>query len=125
MNLLQLLLILRARYRIALLTLLLTVAAALGASLLIHNTYKATTSVVLNYKGSDPVTGQAMASQLQPGFLSTQIEIVGSMSVARQVVDTLKLAEGDLVRQSFMDATAGAGDLRDWLAAGLLSKLEV
>jgi chain length determinant protein EpsF len=125
MNLIQLLLILRARYRIALLALLLTVAGALGASLLIHKTYKATTSVVLNYKGSDPVTGQAMASQLQPGFLATQIEIVGSMSVARQVVDTLKLAEGDLVRQGFMDATAGAGDLRDWVAAGLLSKLEV
>jgi succinoglycan biosynthesis transport protein ExoP len=125
MNLAQFLLILRARYRIALLALLLTVAAALGVSLLSHKTYKATTSLVLNYKGSDPVTGQAMASQLLPGYMATQIEIVGSMSVALKVVDALKLAEGELVKQSFLDATGGEGNLRDWLAAGLLSKLEV
>jgi succinoglycan biosynthesis transport protein ExoP len=125
MNLAQILRILRARYRIALLALLLTVAAALGASLLSHKTYKATTSLVLSYKGSDPVTGQAMASQLQPGFMATQIEIVGSMSVARKVVDVLKLAEGDLVKQRFMDATDGEGNVRDWVASALLSKLEV
>jgi chain length determinant protein EpsF len=124
LSLAQLLLILRARWRIALLALLLTVAAALGATLLSHKTYKATTSLVLNYKGSDPVTGQAMASQLLPGYMATQIEIVGSMSVARKVVDALRLAEGELVKQRFLDA-GGEGDLRDWVAAGLLSKLEV
>ncbi|WP_426112990.1 chain length determinant protein EpsF [Massilia sp. PWRC2] len=121
----QFLLILRARYRIALLLLLLTVAAALVATLLSPKTYKATTALVLNYKGSDPVTGQAMASQLLPGYMATQIEIVGSMSVALKVVDALRLAEGALVKQRFLDATDGAGNVRDWVAAGLLSKLDV
>jgi chain length determinant protein EpsF len=125
MNLTQLLLILRARYRTALIALLLTVAAALGASLLSHKTYKATTALVLNYKGTDPVTGQAMASQLQPGYMDTQVEIINSTSVARKVVETLKLDQGDLVKQHFMDATDGDGDLRDWVANGLLAKLEV
>jgi succinoglycan biosynthesis transport protein ExoP len=125
LSLTQFLLILRARYRIALLALLLTVAAALGVSLLTHKTYKATTSLVLNYKGSDPVTGQAMASQLLPGYMATQIEIVGSMSVALKVVDALKLAQGELVKQRFLDATGGEGNLRNWLAAGLLAKLDV
>lgn len=125
MTLSQFLLIVRARYRIALLVLLLTVAAAVVATMLSPKTYKATTALVLNYKGSDPVTGQAMASQLLPGYMATQIEIVGSMRVARIVVDALKLAQGDAVKQRFLAATDGVGDLRDWLASGLLSKLEV
>ncbi|HEX9174258.1 MAG TPA: Wzz/FepE/Etk N-terminal domain-containing protein, partial [Telluria sp.] len=125
MSLAQFLLILRARYRIALLALLLTVAAAAAVSLLSPKTYRATTALVLNYKGSDPVTGQAMASQLLPGYMATQIEIVGSMSVALKVVDALKLAQGEAVKQSFLAATGGEGKLRDWLAAGLLAKLEV
>lgn len=121
----QVLLILRARWIIAVAALLLTVCAALGVTLLTAKTYKATTSLVLNYKGSDPVTGQAMASQLLPGYMSTQIEIVGSMSVALKVVDALKLAEGAKVQERFMKSTGGEGQLRDWLAAGLLAKLAV
>lgn len=125
MNLTQVLLILRARWVIVLAALLLTVGAALGVTLLTAKTYKATTSLVLNYKGSDPVTGQAMASQLLPGYMATQIEIVGSMSVALKVVDALKLAEGQQIQQRFVSATGGEGQLRDWLAAGLLGKLSV
>ena len=125
MTLTQFLLILRARYRMVLLVPVLTVAAALAVSLLLPKTYKATTALVLNYKGSDPVTGQAMASQLLPGYMATQIEIVNSMSVALKVVDALKLADGELVKQRFLDATDGEGSVRDWVAAGLLAKLTV
>jgi chain length determinant protein EpsF len=125
MNLTQALLILRARWVIVLLAPLLTVAGAIGVTLLTPKTYQATTSLVLNYKGSDPVTGQAMASQLLPGYMQTQIEIVGSQSVALKVVDALKLAEGDEIRQRFQAATGGQGELRDWLASGLLGKLAV
>lgn len=125
MNLTQALLILRARWVIVLLAPLLTVATALGVTLMTPKTYQATTSLVLNYKGSDPVTGQAMASQLLPGYMSTQIEIVGSMSVALKVVDALKLAEGADVKRHFLAATGGKGELRDWLASGLLGKLMV
>jgi succinoglycan biosynthesis transport protein ExoP len=125
LNLTQVLLILRARWLIVVLALLLTVGAALGVTLMTPKSYQATTSLVLNYKGSDPVTGQAMASQLLPGFMATQIEIVGSMSVALKVVDALKLAHDPKVQQRFASATGGKGELRDWLAGGLLGKLSV
>lgn len=125
MNLTQALLILRARWLIVVLAPLLTVAMALGVTLMTPKTYQATTSLVVNYKGSDPVTGQAMASQLLPGFMATQIEIVGSMSVALKVVEALKLDQGPKVQQHFMAATGGKGQLRDWLAAGLLGRLTV
>ena len=118
-------LVLRAHRRLIVAALLLTVSAALAVSLLTPRSYKATTSLVLNYKGSDPVTGQAMPSQLLPGYMATQIEIVGSMSVALKVVDALHLADGPLVRERFVDATDGEGSIRDWVATGLLAKLDV
>ncbi|MGV8899258.1 MAG: chain length determinant protein EpsF [Burkholderiaceae bacterium] len=125
MNLSQFLLILRAHYKVILLTLIVTVAAAFTVTVLKPKTYKATTSLVLNYKGSDPVTGVAMPSRLLPGYMSTQVDIVKSLSVAVNVVDALKLAEGDDVKQSFLNSTGGEGNVRDWVAAGLLGKLDV
>ena len=121
----QLWLILRARRRLVCAAVLLTLFAALAVSLLTPKTYKATTSLVLNYKGSDPVTGQVMPSQLLPGYMATQIDIVGSMSVALKVVDALHLADGAAVQERFVDATGGEGSLRDWVATGLLAKLDV
>lgn len=125
MNLSQFLLILRAHYKIILLALIVTVATTVAVTLLKPKTYKATTSLVLNYKGTDPVTGTAMPSQLLPGYMSTQVEIVNSMSVALKVVDTLKLAEGEDVKKSFLASAAAGGNIRDWVAAGLLGRLEV
>ncbi|MDP3844418.1 MAG: chain length determinant protein EpsF [Oxalobacteraceae bacterium] len=125
MNLSQFLLILRAHYKIILLALIVTVATTVTVTLLKQKTYKATTSLVLNYKGTDPVTGNAMPSQLMPGYMSTQIEIVKSMSVALKVVDTLKLAEGEDVKKSFAASAASNGNIRDWVAAALLGKLEI
>ena len=125
MNPSQFLLILRAHYKIILLALVVTATAALAVSLLKPKTYKATTSLVLNYKGTDPVTGTAMPSYLLPGYISTQVDIVNSISVALKVVDALKLAAGPEVEKSFQDATKGEGNVRDWVATGLLGKLEV
>lgn len=125
MNLSQFLLILRAHYKVILLTLIVTVAAAFTVTVLKPKTYKATTSLVLSYKGTDPVTGVAMPSRLLPGYMSTQVDIVKSLSVAVNVVDALKLAEGDEVQQSFLNSTGGVGNIRDWVAAGLLGKLDV
>jgi uncharacterized protein involved in exopolysaccharide biosynthesis len=56
-------------------------------------TYKATASVLLNYKGMDPVTGLTMPGQLLPGYMATQIDIISSKNVALRVVDRCKLAE--------------------------------
>jgi uncharacterized protein involved in exopolysaccharide biosynthesis len=59
MNLTQFLLILKARSKIILITFAITVFTTLVVSLLLPKSYTATTSLVLNYKGMDPVTGLA------------------------------------------------------------------
>jgi succinoglycan biosynthesis transport protein ExoP len=125
MNFTQFLLILRARYKIILLTLFLTVGATVAISLLLPKTYKATTSMVLNYKGVDPVTGMTLPAQLMPGYMATQVDIINSPRIALKVVDDLKLAEGAAVKEQFMEATKGEGTIRDWLATLLLKNLDV
>ncbi len=125
MNVHQFLLILLARKKIILTTLLLTVALALGWSLIQAKTYKATASVLLNYKGVDPLTGLTMPGQLLPGYMATQIDIISSKNVALRVVDALHLATSPAVIQQFNESTEGRGTVRDWLADLLLKKLEI
>lgn len=125
MNLRQFLLILLARKKIILATLAVTILLALGFSLVQQPTYKATASVLLNYKGVDPLTGLTMPGQLLPGYMATQVDIISSKNVALRVVDTLKLATSKAVLDQFNATTGGRGDLRDWLADLLLKKLDI
>jgi chain length determinant protein EpsF len=125
MNFHQFFLILRARRWILIATLLLTVGTTMIVSLLLPKTYKATASVLMNYKGVDPVTGLAMPGQLMPGYMATQIDIISSKNVALRVVDRMKLAESPAVIAQYNEATGGEGTVRDWLADLLLQKVEV
>jgi len=125
MNLHQFFLVLLARRKILIATLLLTVGVTLLVSLMLPKTYKGTASVVMNYKGVDSVTGLAMPSQLMPGYMATQIDIIASKNVAIRVVERLRLAESPAVIEQFNDATGGEGNARDWLADLLLTKLEI
>jgi succinoglycan biosynthesis transport protein ExoP len=125
MNFTQFLLILRARYKIILITLLVTVTSTVSVSLLLPKTYKATASLVLNFKGADPVTGMILPVQLMPSYIATQVDIINSRRVALRVVDDLKMAEGAAVQAQFVAATEGKGNIRDWLADLLLKKVDV
>lgn len=125
MNPSLLLLALRARYKIVLLTLGATVLATLAISLILPKSYVAGVSMVVNYKGVDSVTGLSVPAQLMPGYIATQVDIIKSKSVALKVVDDLKLASSPVVQAQFKEATDGQGTLRDWMADALLRKLEV
>jgi len=125
MHFYQFLLLLRARRKLILATLLATILLALGWSLVQGKTYTATTSVLLNYKGVDPLTGLTMPGQLLPGYMATQIDIISSKNVALRVVDRLRMATNPAVIAQFQDATDGRGTVRDWLADLLLRKLDI
>lgn len=126
MNFSQFLLVLRAHYLIALFTFLVTLSGTLLVSMLLPKTYKASTSMVLNYKGVDPVTGSTLPAQLLPGYMATQVDIITSSSVAMMVVDELKMDQNENVKASFEEENKGkGGNIRDWLAAGLQKNLAV
>ena len=121
----QFIYILRARYKIALAAFLLTIISALIISLVLPKSYKASASVIVNYKGADPVTGLSLPAQLMPGYMATQADIIASKNVALKVIENLKLAEGESIKRKFIQQTKGEGDIKDWLSDLLLKKLDV
>jgi succinoglycan biosynthesis transport protein ExoP len=125
MNPSLLLLALRARYKIVLLALGVTVLVAMAITLTRPKAYVAGVSMVVNYKGVDPVTGLSVPAQLMPGYIATQVDIIKSRSVALKVVDNLKLDRAPDVQANFQKATGGTGTLRDWLADSILGGLDV
>lgn len=121
----QLLLVLRARRKIILYTLLSMMAVAAILSLVLPKTYKATTTLVLNYTGIDPVTGIAFPGQMVPSYVATQVGIIHSKGVALKVVKELKLAENASYIEKFRRDADSYGNIDDWLATRLLKKLNV
>jgi chain length determinant protein EpsF len=123
MNFTQFLFILNARKWIVLGVLLTTVAVTTIVSLLLPKEYTATATLIIDSKSKDPFTGQLQPSQLFPGYMATQIDVISSSRVASKVVADLKLAESPGTREQFMEATEGKGDINQWLGDLLLKNL--
>jgi succinoglycan biosynthesis transport protein ExoP len=121
----QFLLILRARYKIALLTLLLVVSATLVVSLILPKEYTAYSAVVVDVKSPDPLAGMVLPGALTPGYMATQLDIINSDRVAQRVVKLLRMDESPAIREQWVEATDGQGDLTVWLAELLKKKLNV
>lgn len=123
MNLNQFLAILKARWWVALLVLILTVGTTLGVSLMLPKQYSATATVVIDVK-PDPIAGQ-YAGMLSPSYMATQVDVIQSDRVMRRVVRNTKLAENPQVRADWLEATGGQGDIEAWLAARFKPNLDV
>ena len=121
MNLIQFFLILKARKGLIFTSLALSVLIIGVISAFMPKVYTATASLVVNHQGPDPVTGLAMPSQLIPGYLATQVDIISSRNVALKVVDALKLAPATTANPN-PDARMSA---RERQADTLLKNLDV
>jgi len=124
----RLILIFLARWRVFGWTLAVTVLTTLVASVAMSKTYTASTTVVIDYKGGDPLTGSAFPSDLMAGYLATQVDIIGSHAVAARVADALKLSEAPAYRDRFEKVARKTGAravFRDWAADKLLEDLDV
>lgn len=91
----QFLLALRARRGVFGLVLLVTLLAALATSLLMPKTYKATASLLVDAKDQQSIAANNTRQPLQAteriGYLQTQMDILTSKKVARQVLHDLSL----------------------------------
>lgn len=115
MNLNQLFQIIRARYKLALLTALAIALATLVASLMLPKRYTASTTVVVDMRTQDPIAGH-LDGPIAPSYLPTQVDIINSDRTAQKVVKTLHLAESPTVRDRWLQETNGAGKLEIWLS---------
>ena len=125
MTLQQFLLILRARYKVALLVFFITVATATAVSLLLPKQYTAGAAIVVDVKSPDPVSGMMLQGMMAPGYMATQIDIINSDRVAKDVVRGLKLDQSPALRGQWEESTKGEGELVDWIAQVLQKKLDV
>jgi len=125
MTLQQFLLILRARYRVALLALLLTVVTTSIVSLVMPKQYTTGAAVVIDVKAPDMVSGMILQGMMAPGYMATQVDIINSDRVARAVVKLLKMDQSPVVQKQWQEATKGEGQLLDWLATLLQKNLDV
>jgi succinoglycan biosynthesis transport protein ExoP len=125
MKVTQTLSILRARRWLVLSVLFATVSAGLALSFLLPPRYVATISLVVDTKSTDPVSGALMPVPLLPTYVATQVDVIASHNVALKVVDRLKLTSIPEVRSQFLEATGGAGSIRDWVADQLLRQIDV
>jgi succinoglycan biosynthesis transport protein ExoP len=103
-------------------------AVAVAASLLLPKKYKAESAIVVDVRGSDPLTPQdAMPAQLASTYVATQADVIASHNVALKVIDRMKLANDPEFISKFQDAepTAEIGAIRDWGADELLKHLKV
>ena len=102
----------------------LTVTTTLVINLILPNTYRAVSSIVLNSKGTDPVSGITMPAAMMPGYITTQIDIITSPKVAIKVVDDLKLTESKVIVDKFNKETKGQGEIKAWVADLLLANVD-
>jgi chain length determinant protein EpsF len=124
MTLQQCLLVLRARWVVALSVFAGVVIAAVTLSLVLPKKYTATASVVANAK-PDPVEGVMYPTQLLVSEVATQVDIISSERVARRVVKMLKLDQILAFQEGWRGDTNGRGDITAWIAAILQQRLLV
>ena len=125
MNMISFIRILWARKAILLTTIAITLLTAIAVKTILPPGYQATASIIVDANQPDSITGVMLSPQLMPGYIATQVDVIGSHNVALKVVDDLKLTSDPRVKQEFNDDTKGVGSIRDWLADLLLQNLSI
>jgi len=125
MTIQQFLLILRARFWVALLAFVVTVATTVVVSLLLPKQYTASAAVVIDVKSPDQVTGMVLQGMMAPGYMATQVDIINSDRVAKAVVKLLNMDTNQIIQSRWQEATNGQGSLDDWLAHQMQQNLDV
>jgi polysaccharide biosynthesis transport protein len=100
-----------------------------AVSLFVAARYKAEAAVVVDIRGSDPLTQDgAVPAEPSTNYVATQVDVIGSHNVALKVTDRLKLSSDPEFLAKYYAANgddAPAAAFRDWAAEQLLKALDV
>lgn len=125
MTIAQLLIVLRARWRFALLVLSVVVGLVAAASLVLPPQYTAVASVVLDVKSPDPIAGVVLPGMTVPGYMGTQLGVIQSERVALRALKYLHADTDKALQQRWHVESGGHGDFDSWLAEQTLHGLDV
>lgn len=121
----QFITILLARKFIIIFTIFIALASGIAISKLMPKQYEATTSIIFNTKGVDPISGYSISASMLPGYIATQVTVLNSQRVALKVVDKLGLQTNPAFIEAYTKATEGQGSIRLWIADNLLDDLTI
>lgn len=115
----------RARYRLIVFALAITVTTAVVITDLMPRQYVATTSLVLNASERSPFDSGMSSMKAQTTFMATQLDILQSRSVALKVVDDLGIPDNAALRLQYEESGGGEGSMREWAAERLAAGLTI
>ncbi|MCA0189104.1 MAG: chain length determinant protein EpsF, partial [Proteobacteria bacterium] len=98
---------------------------ALVVSLLLPKQYSAQAEVVVEPRGSDPLSAQHGSGFTTPGFLATQADIIDSERVGARAVSLLGLPAKAPWAEKWQKAAGGQGDAARWIAGRLKKSVKV
>lgn len=99
--------------------------AAIAVLLIISPRYTGTASVLVNSLSMDQIAGSKLQTPMGESYVATQVSIITSPRVARDVVTRLNLDKSPQLVELWKMSTGGVGDKIDWIAGLLLAKLKV
>ncbi len=121
----QIIRMLLGRWKTCVVTFVVIVAIGVGLTAAMTEKYKATATILLDFRGTDPVSGNNVPGQMLPGYLATQLDLIKSHNVALKVVDALGIDKVPEIRAQFMKSTQGRGTIRDWVADRLMNDVKL
>jgi chain length determinant protein EpsF len=124
MTLQQFLLALRGRFWLFVAIVGATFVAVALVTFFMPKTYEGVVSILADIKDEQMLTSPQQSPRMQLGYMQTQIDILLSQRVARKVVEDMKLDQNAGVEAAFQ-RRGGHGDIKDWIAGGLLADLKV
>src|SRR5262245_47728573 len=125
MDVRQFILALGARRKAFLIALAATIVTALAVALIVPKKYVATATLMVDVRDEQTMSPARLSTRDRASFLQTQVDLLMSNRVAKQVAKDLKLAQKPGMREDWEKDTGGAGQIDDWLAAMLLEKLDI
>jgi len=123
MNLQQFIYILLARKRIFQIVFAVVVGTTTLLSLILPKQYTGAVTLVVDSKTPDPINGGS--SQVTPGYMATQVDIITSERVGRRVVRMLGFEKVPELVEAWKRDADGKGSVEGYYAAKLGKKLEV
>ena len=125
MSLTQILSILQARWRSALIVFMLVLGLVAAFTWLLPKKYTASAAVVLDVKSPDPIAGVVLPGMTVSGYMATQVDVLQSERVVLRALRALHTNEDPELRAAWQAQTEGRGEFESWLAEGVIKHLDV
>jgi len=125
MNFQQFIAILSARKFIIYIVFAIVVSTTTLVSLMLPKQYTAETTLVVDFKTPDPISGAMGQAMIMPSYMATQIDVITSDRVGRRVVKMLGFDKVPELVQAWQEATKGKGSIEGYYSENLQKNLVV